>query len=86
MMAGLAEAGVPVQGFDAQVSATLPPGGGLSSSASFEMAVGRAIEALAGAEPLPPLQLAAIGARADLGRPTTTAAENKAAFMAFLQD
>ena len=65
MMAGLAEAGVPVQGFDAQVSATLPPGGGLSSSASFEMAVGRAIEALAGAEPLPPLQLAAIGARAE---------------------
>ena len=65
MMAGLAEAGVPVQGFDAQVSATLPPGGGLSSSASFEMAVGRAIEALAGAEPLPPLQLAAIGARSE---------------------
>ncbi len=30
--------------------------------------------------------MAAIGARADLGRPTTTAAENKAAFMAFLQD
>ena len=30
--------------------------------------------------------MAAIGARSDLGRPTTTAAENKAAFMAFLQD
>lgn len=29
--------------------------------------------------------MAAIGARSDLGRPTTTAAENKAAFMAYLQ-
>lgn len=65
MVAGLAAAGVAPQGFDAQVSTTLPPGGGLSSSASFEMAVGRAIEALAGAEPLPPLQMAAVGARAE---------------------
>ncbi|MDO4399702.1 MAG: galactokinase family protein [Coriobacteriia bacterium] len=65
MVAGLAAAGVAPRGFDAQVSTTLPPGGGLSSSASFEMAIGRAIEALAGANPLPPLQLAAIGARAE---------------------
>ena len=65
MMAGLAATGVAPQGFDAQVSTTLPPGGGLSSSASFEMAVGRAIEALADAAPLPPLQLAAIGAKAE---------------------
>lgn len=65
MLAGLAEAGVPVQGFDAEVSTTLPPGGGLSSSASFEMAAGRAIEALAGAATLPPLQMAAIGAHAE---------------------
>ena len=65
MVAGLAAAGVAPRGFDAQVSTTLPPGGGLSSSASFEMAIGRAIEALAGANPLPPLSLAAIGAKAE---------------------
>jgi len=65
MAAGLRSAGVVVPGFDAQVSTTLPPGGGLSSSASFEMAVGRVMEALAGAEPLPPLQMAAIGAKAE---------------------
>ena len=65
MAAGLHAAGVPVPGFDAQVETTLPPGGGLSSSAAFEMAVGRAMEALAGATPLPPLQLAAIGAKAE---------------------
>ena len=65
MAAGLAEAGVSTSGFDLQVSSTLPPGGGLSSSASFEMAGGRAIEALSGAAPLPPLSLAAIGAKAE---------------------
>jgi galactokinase len=65
MVAGLAAAGVVTRGFDAQVSTTLQPGGGLSSSASFEMAVGRAIEALAGVTPLPPLQMAAIGAQAE---------------------
>ena len=74
MLAGLAARGVPPRGFDAQVSTTLPPGGGLSSSASFEMAVGRAIEALAAAAapapgaapaPLPPLALAAVGAQAE---------------------
>ena len=65
MAAGLRAADVPVPGFDAQVETTLPPGGGLSSSAAFEMAVGRAMEALAGAAPLPPLQLAAIGAKAE---------------------
>ena len=65
MVAGLADAGIVPQGFDAQVSTTLLAGGGLSSSASFEMAVGRAIEALAGAAPLPPLEMAAIGAKAE---------------------
>ena len=65
MVAGLAAAGVATGGFDLLVSSTLPPGGGLSSSASFEMAVGRAIEALAGAAPLPPLALAAVGAGAE---------------------
>jgi len=65
MVAGLADAGVAPQGFDAQVNTTLPAGGGLSSSASFEMAVGRAIEAIADAAPLPPLAMAAIGAKSE---------------------
>ena len=65
MVAGLRAAGVAVPGFDLQVSTTLPPGGGLSSSAAFEMAVGRALEALACADAMPPLELAAIGARAE---------------------
>ena len=65
MVAGLAAVGVAPHGFDAQVSTTRPPGGGLSSSASFEMAVGRAIEALAGVHPLPPLEMAALGAKAE---------------------
>ena len=65
MVAGLSAAGMTLQGFDAQVSSTLPPGGGLSSSASFEMAIGRTVEALSGARPLPPLEMAAIGARAE---------------------
>lgn len=66
MLAGLRQAGVTVPGFDAEVTSTLPAGGGLSSSAAFEMALGRAMEALAGvSQLLPPLQLAAMGARAE---------------------
>ena len=70
MLAGLHEAGIEVPGFDAQVSTTLPPGGGLSSSASFEMAMGRAMEALAqpgarAARFLAPLELASLGAAAE---------------------
>ena len=74
--AGLRAAGVPVPGFDAQVSTTLPPGGGLSSSAAFEMAVGRAMEALAGTAPLlPPRQIDALTDRlmAQEHRPDMTA-------------
>lgn len=65
MAAGLRASGIAVPGFDMQVRTTLPPGGGLSSSAAFEMAVGRALELLSGARPMPPLQMAALGGRAE---------------------
>ena len=48
VMAGLKEAGVPLQGFDALVESTIPVGGGLSSSAALEAATGLALLGLAG--------------------------------------
>ena len=41
--AGLRAVGVEVGGFDARVSSTVPAGGGLSSSAAFELALGVAL-------------------------------------------
>lgn len=43
---GLWDAGVAVVGFDAQVTSTVPPGSGLSSSAAFELALCAALELL----------------------------------------
>ena len=40
MLAELRAAGVDVHGFDANLTSTLPAGGGLSSSASFELVIG----------------------------------------------
>ncbi|MEX0331859.1 MAG: galactokinase [Puniceicoccaceae bacterium] len=48
VMAGLEKAGIPLQGFDAQVESTIPVGGGLSSSAALEAAAGLALLAMAG--------------------------------------
>ncbi|MEX0324973.1 MAG: galactokinase [Puniceicoccaceae bacterium] len=48
VMAGLQEAGIPLQGFDALVESTIPVGGGLSSSAALEAAAGLALLAMAG--------------------------------------
>lgn len=39
VIAGLRAGGVPVAGFDAQATSTVPAGGGLSSSAAFELAI-----------------------------------------------
>ncbi|MBS0662838.1 MAG: galactokinase, partial [Verrucomicrobia bacterium] len=50
VMAGLAQAGHVVPGFDACIASTIPVGGGLSSSAALEAATGLAGLALAGAE------------------------------------
>jgi len=44
----LAKSGVPLTGFDAVVCSTVPPGGGLSSSAALETATGLALTTLAG--------------------------------------
>jgi len=47
MAAGFARAGFVLPGFDAQVESALPVGGGLSSSAAFELAFGAAMTLLA---------------------------------------
>lgn len=61
MIALCKSAGVPVKGFDATVTSTLPIGGGLSSSAAFELALGRALDLLFGAVERPALELARMG-------------------------
>ena len=47
-VAMMQERGVTPPGFDALLSSTVPPGGGLSSSASIEVATATLVEALAG--------------------------------------
>ena len=64
VVAGLREAGVPVGGFDARVTSTVPSGGGLSSSAAFELALAVALCRLDDRE-LPAMDLARIGQRAE---------------------
>lgn len=64
VVSGLRDAGVPVGGFDARVTSTVPAGGGLSSSAAFELALAAALCELAGCE-LPAMDLARIGQRAE---------------------
>lgn len=46
VVAGLRALGVEVAGFDAQVKSTVPAGGGLSSSAAFELALATALRGL----------------------------------------
>lgn len=65
VVAGLVGAGTSVEGFDAQVTSTVPAGSGLSSSAAFELALARAIVAASDADELPPVQLARIGQAAE---------------------
>lgn len=57
VLAGYQALGWTIPGFDAQFSATLPAGGGLSSSAALELAAASAIETLC-QKSLPPLQRA----------------------------
>lgn len=64
VVSGLRDAGVPVGGFDARVTSTVPAGGGLSSSAAFELALAAALCELAGCE-LSAMDLARIGQRAE---------------------
>ena len=65
MAAGFMERGVPVGGCELHVTSTLPAGGGMSSSAAFEMAVGRVLDGLFGSGDMPALELAALGKQAE---------------------
>ena len=67
VVAGLRDAGVPVAGFDAWASSDVPAGGGLSSSAAFELALAAGLVALFGdgAGSCEPVTLARIGQRAE---------------------
>jgi len=57
---------IPLAGADLAIGTTLPLGGGLSSSAAFEIAVGMALVALAG-KPLSPRELARAAQEAENG-------------------
>ena len=52
-------------GFDLAMTCTVPSGGGLSSSAAIEAALGRAMEALWGVEPAEPVALAQASQRTE---------------------
>lgn len=52
----MAKAGVGVEGFDMKITSTLPTGGGLSSSAAFELLMTRTIERLFASKELGPLE------------------------------
>lgn len=61
----LREAGVSLTGADLRITSTVPLGAGLSSSASFEVAVALAMLGLAGAG-MPPLEIAKLAQRAEI--------------------
>ena len=74
VVAGLRARGVEVSGFDAKVTSTVPAGGGLSSSAAFELALAQALVGAAEelsaaasteAPSLSPVKLARIGQSAE---------------------
>ena len=67
VVAGLRAAGSNVAGFDARVKSTVPSGGGLSSSAAFELALASGLVARARdqAEAVSPVELARIGQAAE---------------------
>ena len=60
----LVEAGLPLRGFAAEITSTLPPGGGLSSSAALEVATACFLLKLHELS-LPPLELARLCQRAE---------------------
>lgn len=61
----LLAAAVPLKGADLQVAATVPLGAGLSSSASFEVALALAMLAVADTQ-MPPVELARLAQRAEI--------------------
>jgi galactokinase len=64
VFAGFQRLGWEIPGFEARVSATLPAGGGLSSSAALEVGFATAVEVLCG-KVLPPLEKALLAQRAE---------------------
>lgn len=60
IVAGLRGAGVSISGFDARVESAIPAGGGLSSSAAFELAVAQALNVAFANGSLAPERLAHI--------------------------
>lgn len=64
-IAGLVAHGLPISGFEAQVSSSVPAGSGLSSSAAFELACICALDALFGSNDLPAFLRARIGREAE---------------------
>ncbi|WP_051249792.1 galactokinase [Maridesulfovibrio zosterae] len=62
---GLREAGLKVSGFNACISSTIPAGSGLSSSAAFEVLVGRIFSALFNESQIDPLTIARVARRAE---------------------
>jgi len=63
--AGVQEQGYPLQGTDLYITSQVPVGGGLSSSAAFEILLGRVFNRLYCGDALSPVELAQIGARAE---------------------
>jgi galactokinase len=63
--AGLAANGRRIAGFDARVDGTVPMGAGLSSSAAFEVLIGRIFSELFNEGQCPPLELAVAGRSAE---------------------
>ena len=73
MAAAILDAGGAVGGFEAWASSALKPGGGLSSSAAFEILVGRIFNALYNGGAFSPEQLARFGQQAEnrhFGKPS----------------
>lgn len=65
MIACFRKAGIPVAGFDVRASSTLPAGGGLSSSAAFEMLIGQIMNRLFADGSLDAMTLAQWGKRVE---------------------
>lgn len=63
--ANFAARGVQLSGFDAKVSSTVLPGSGLSSSAAFEVLIGRIINGLFGEKRCNAIEIAQIGQYAE---------------------
>ena len=67
MVAGLRARGVRVGGFDVKAKSTIPSGGGLSSSAAFELALGEALNVLYADGRVAPSDMVAAAVEAERG-------------------